>query len=227
MIAMNRILPLVFCLFIFSVGFAQRKPIERVVLDNLISETQFSNDKSEGLELVWYIPTEFWEVSFSREKYNNPEETKMIIDMLKDYTIVIAIKGKFGMLGGITYTPREEILNNLIVSYNGSKLKHLKQDELEPDLQNFITMLRPMLKNMMGKMGENMQVFVYKNDKKRPIDVWNKGSIEFKLFDFSPELNLPLGSLLEEKLCPEDQKMFNGKWSYCPFHGKELISKDN
>jgi len=208
-------------------GFAQQKPLEEISLDNLISETQFSNDKSEGLELVWWMPTEFWEVSFSREKYNNPKESKMVIDMLKNYVIVMAIKGEFGMFGGVTYNPREEILKNLKVSYNGAMLKYIKQNDLEPDLKNFITMFRPMLKNMMGEMGENMQVFVFKNDKNKPVNVFSKGNIDFGLFDFNKSLNLPLGSLLKEKQCPEDKILFNGKWSYCPYHGDKLTKKAN
>ena len=43
--------------------------------------------------------------------------------------------------------------------------------------------------------------------------------------DFKTKIEFPLASLLLEKKCPEDQKLYNGKWSFCPYHGKELIKQ--
>ena len=101
----------------------------------------------------------------------------------------------------------------------------LSEDDLEPDIKNFISVIAPMMKNMLGQMGENMQVFIYKNDKKQPIDVFGNGNFEMELGDFKTKIEFPLASLLLEKKCPEDQKLYNGKWSFCPYHGKELIKQ--
>ncbi|MEQ6125066.1 hypothetical protein AAON49_12740 [Pseudotenacibaculum sp. MALMAid0570] len=211
----------------FSLCYSQRKELDKVNIEKFIEETQFSNDQTEGIEMIWWMPSEYWEVVFSKDKYTSSEETKIIVEMLKKHVLVIAIKGKVGMFGGVTYESRENILKGLKVFYNGSGLKHIPQDNLDPDLKNFITLIGPMMKNMMGQMGENMQVFVFKNDKKNPINVWEKGKIDFGLNDFKVTMDLPISSLLLEKKCPEGKKLFSGKWSYCPFHGKELESQEN
>ena len=212
---------------ISSIGFGQKKEMPQVNLDNLLNETQFTNDNTTDLEMIWWMPSEYWEAVFSREKYMSPEEAKMIIDTLKEYVLVIVVKGKVGMFGGITYESREDILKSFNVYYNGSALKYMKDDSLDPDLKNFITIIGPMMKNMIGQMGENMQIFTYKNDKKTPINVYGKGNLSFELSEYKANADLPLASLIMEKQCPEDKKLFNGKWSYCPIHGKELTKQGN
>lgn len=223
---MRKVLLFVLC-FITFVSYSQRKELADVNIDDFISETQISNDQTEHIELVWWMPAEYWEAVFSKDKYSNPEETKAIIDILKKHIVIIVVKGKVGMFGGITYETRESILSDLNVYYNGSSLKYIKQDNLEPDLKNFITMIGPLMKNMIGQMGENMQIFVYENDKKNPVDVWSDGKLLAELKDFKATIELPLSSLLQEKQCPEGKKLFSGKWNFCPFHGKKLVAKSD
>ncbi|ARV10039.1 hypothetical protein BTO05_10475 [Winogradskyella sp. PC-19] len=137
--------------------------------------------------------------------------------------IVIALKGKIGIFGGITYDDEDTIKSQLRVKYNNKLLKLLKNNEIDPDTKNFITLMKPMIAGMLGEMGDNMQFYLFKPNE--PIDVYKKGELEFELGDFVSTNNLPLGSLLEEKKCPQTNKLHNGKWKYCPFHGGELIQK--
>lgn len=89
--------------------------------------------------------------------------------------------------------------------------------------------MKPMMANMLGSMGENMFFLVLENKDKskleNPIDPYSNHQLEFELGDFKKEIDLPLSSLLEEKICPKTNKELNGKWNYCSIHGVELKLK--
>jgi hypothetical protein len=220
---------LVFVIAIFGCVFAngQEKEMKDVNLDDLIEETQFSNESTDDLEMVWWMPVEYWEVVFAKEQAMDDSEMEMITKMLEDYILVIVVKGKFGLFGGITYESRDDILNSLKLYYNGSALKHVAEEKLSPDLKNFMMMIGPMMKNMLGQMGENMQFFAYENKGKDRVNVRKKGTLSFELGDYTAQSDLPLGSLIQEKQCPVSKKLYNGKWFYCPIHGKELVAQEN
>ncbi|CAL2103815.1 conserved exported protein of unknown function [Tenacibaculum sp. 190130A14a] len=205
--------------------FAQKKTFSEISMEKLIEETQFSSDSDDYMELIWWIPTEYWQVAFSQDTSVSDSERNMIVDMMNDYVLVVFIKGKIGVFGGVTFEDKEVLREKVRVFYNGNMLKKLDQDEVPADLQNMIGLMKPVMKNMIGPLGENMEFVIFKNDKKNAIDAYKEGSLSFELFDFKPELELPLGSLLLEKKCEEDDKLYNGKWAYCPFHGKELVSQ--
>jgi len=224
---MKKLLLLFITLFSLASIGAQVKNMKDVNLDDLIEETQFSNENTDDLEMIWWMPTEYWEAVFAKEQGMDPSEVEMITKMLKDYVLIIVVKGKIGLFGGITYETKEDIKKLLKVYYNGSALQYASEDSLSPDLKNFISMISPMMKNLLGQMGENMQFFAFKNDEKKPVDVRKDGTLSFELGEYSVESDLPLGSLIKEKQCPEGKKLFSGKWFYCPIHGKKLIAQEN
>ena len=210
-----------------SVATSQIKPIEEVSLDNLITETQLSKDANDEIEIVWWLPTVYWETVFSQDPMTSKEESEEIIGLLKNYILIIVIKGKVGMFGGVTYEDRSKIEEVFSVAYNDSDLDIVAEESLSPDLKNFISLIQPIMKNMIGPMGENMQIFIFENKKRGEtvIDSKQKGTMSFKLGDFESNLDLPLESLLLEKMCPKDKKLMSGKWNYCPIHGSKLISQ--
>ncbi|MDO1501779.1 hypothetical protein Q2T40_16720 [Winogradskyella maritima] len=203
---------------------AQQKPNNEVSLDALTTETQFSSDSPDLVEFIWWIPNEFWEASFSQDPSISASEAQEIVSLVEDYTIVIALKGKIGVFGGINYEDVDHIQKEFTVTYNGTDLRLIGEKELNADTRNFISMMKPMISNMLGPMGENMNFFIYDN-KKSPINVFEEGYIQFTLGDYETGTELPLGSLLQEKQCSVTKKLHNGKWSYCPYHGVPLTNK--
>lgn len=221
--------PLFFLLFFFSlIGVSQNKPFEKVSIDTFVSETQFGSDASDHMEIIWWVPTEYWNVIFAQDPTASQTEKDGIIDLLKDYLVVIAIKGKIGLFGGITYDTSESIKSLTTVTFKGEELPMIEENNVSPDMINFISMIQPMMKNMIGPMGENMQVLLFGNPPNKtllPINPYSTDSLKFKLGDFEKKVSLPLGCLLEEKTCPEDEEELNGKWNFCPIHGTKLIAK--
>jgi hypothetical protein len=83
----------------------------------------------------------------------------------------------------------------------------------------------------MGSMGENMHFFVF-SDKDRlnnrlinPLDE-SKSVKLISAAGISASFDLPLSSLLKPKICPIDSQELDGKWTFCPYHGKKLKPKE-
>lgn len=209
---------------------AQHKKFEDVSIDALMTETQYGSDDPDRIDLIWWIPTEYWNVVFSQDPTTSQADTDEIINLVGDYVFVMVLKGSIGTFGGITYESESDIKKQVRVTYKGTILKLVDSKDLEADTVNFLSMMKPMMKNMMGAMGENMQFYVFENPGSKdiiPIDPYGKDVVTFSLGNFEKEVQLPLGSLLLEKMCPETKQMHNGKWSYCPYHGDKLESKSN
>jgi hypothetical protein len=104
----------------------------------------------------------------------------------------------------------------------------IEEDNITPDMVNFIGMIKPMMENMIGPMGENMQVMLFENPKNKsllPINPYSTDELNFSLGDFKKNVQLPLSCLLEDKQCPDDNEALNGKWNFCPIHGSKLVNK--
>lgn len=225
---MRKIIFILLLLTFTTSSFSQKKEFDQVSIDELINETQYSSDSTDNIELIWWIPTEYWNVVFAADETISKAEGETIIKLLQKYVTVICIKGKIGVFGGVTYETEETVKSNTHITFKGDKLKLADSDILNPDLVNFLSIIKPMMKNMLGALGENMQIFLFENPEGKsilPIDPYSDEDILFELANFKKHIQLPLGSLLEEKICPNDNKEHSGKWKYCPFHGDVLISK--
>ncbi|TYA70009.1 hypothetical protein [Seonamhaeicola marinus] len=214
---------------LFQMSFSQRKDFKEVSIDQLITETQFSSDDTDSIELIWWMPTEYWDVVFSQDDTVSASEKEAIISLLKDYVAVIAVKGKIGLFGGITYSPKDAVEDAMKVKFKDEILELVKEEDYNPDLLNFLSAIKPMLKNMLGSMGENMQILLYKDPgfkKILPVDPYGSDALHFILGDFKAKADLPLGSLLKEKVCKNCSKLLSGKWSYCPYDGTALSAAE-
>ena len=174
------------------------------------------------MKLVWWIPSEFWAVVYAQDESVDDETAEDIVGALDDYTIVLVIDGDVGTFGDFKSKSSKEIRRNTKV-YDAEGNKHEAIDDADINFEAlmFINMLKPILGNLLGKMGESMNVLVFEKKGEKILDPYQEGgSIEYD--DYNINLNLPLSSLLEEKECPVDQAKMNAKWKYCPFHGDKL-----
>lgn len=199
-----------------------------IKLEDLIAETQVSNEDPDTMDLIWWLPIEFWKASFAQDPSTTAEDLNNITDLFEGYELFALMKGKIGPFGGITYKPLEDILENVKIIYDGEELQIEDKKNISSDLNNFITLMKPMMSNMMGPMGENMHFVVFKDDSNSgliPINSIKKSTLVVSYDNFSKNIELPLGSLILEKKCPKDRKLHSGNWNFCPIHGDPLISQ--
>ncbi|PVW14188.1 hypothetical protein [Marixanthomonas spongiae] len=220
---------LIILLLVSSVSvYSQEKDLTNVSIDGLLGETQFSNDHPDAMELVWWIPTEFWEISFLQDGSSSEADIQALKALFEGYELFAIVKGKIGYFGGITYEPLEAILKELKVRYKNTDLKPVQKEEIPSDLLNFLSAMQPMMANLFGTMGENMHFVLMQDSSSKtvlPIKATGNDNLTITLADFTKEVDLPLSKLLKEKVCPVDNAMHSGKWHFCPFHGKELIAQ--
>ena len=219
-----RILFFIITVCIFEIGLSQYKQPEEVKFDAFLTEIQYSSDNPDAIEMVFWLPTKFWEISVAQDASLTYDDFVAIKELLENYELFAVVDGEIGYFGGVTYKTAEETLKGLSIFYQGEKLKIVDPKELSSDLIAFTSMMKPMMANMMGPMGENMH-FIFMSRSSGNIDPYAEDNFLLELDDFKREVDLPLESLLEEKECPKDGKLHSGKWTYCPFHGVKLISK--
>lgn len=209
-------------------ALAKRNPDAK--LADLISETQSEANEADAIGIVWWIPTEFWELSFRDDPSIGENEAQAMIDIIKEYTLVAIVKGKMGIFGGVTYETQKALEEAIyITSVDGDIRKPLKENQVSPDLINLLGMLKPVFANMMGNFGENFHFFVFDSKNSSDKYMFHPLSDDDFTITLGKEDNftydLPLSSLIMPKICPEDKKELNGKWNYCPIHGVALTQQ--
>ncbi|MBB6681654.1 hypothetical protein H4O20_09385 [Aequorivita sp. 609] len=207
-------------------AFAQKKPFENVSLDAFLTETQYFSDNPKMLEFVWWLPREFWGVSYAQDSTVSEEDYKELLKMFQNFELFAVTQGEIGHFGGVTYYSREDVIDNLTIHYRGENLMVASEEEISSDFSNFIMIMQPMIANMLGQMGSNIHFILFKSirgNEVLPINPLDSKNLEITLSEFNKTIELPLSSLLLEKRCPNDDKLYSGKWNYCPIHGENLI----
>jgi len=201
--------------------------LSHVDLDVLVNEVYLQTPLPDRLTTVWWMPEEFWAVSFAPDETMSAAETEEFLAVLRPYVVVGVLDGTLGAFGGANFVDRSELYKQVaLIDGDGKRHKPYPADELSSDVRNFSAMMRPMLANIVGPMGENMEFMFFpaKTENGKTIAAAS-GSGTFAI-EVGGELfswKLPLGSVLVPRTCPEDGEKLSGAWSYCPWHGTKLV----
>ena len=207
-------------------GIAAAADEVKVNINDLVSETQKMDQSTDEMVLVWWIPEEYWTTSFKDDPSMTEEQREEFISVLRPYTVIVAVEGKMGAFGGVTYRPEKEIRDSIkLVDRSGTSYKPLKDEDLSADARNFLGMVKPVFENMLGPMGQNMHFIMFPakgSDGKLIASAKEEGSFTVVTGGKDFKWRLPLGSLLPPKVCPVDGEKLSGAWKYCPWHGAKL-----
>ena len=191
--------------------------------NDLTDETQKSSDDEDRINLVWWIPTEFWSASLDSES----AEMQQIVAVLDQYTVFAMVDGEIGTFGSVHYVPIEEMRKGLTITDNhGDVFKPVDEKEISQETSMFLQIMRPIFTNMLGAMGENMHFVLFPKENlegKRLLDPYSEGTFSVNLLNQKFEWETPLGSLFPPRKCPIDSKPWNGTWKFCPVHGDKLV----
>ena len=197
--------------------------------NQFIRETQKNSSEGGKINIVWWIPLEFWEITLKKNKSLSDEQVVNFIEELRPYSIFAVIQGDMGAMGNLSYVPLDSIKNNISVQDNDHKNYYpLAPEKLDYALQTLLSNLKPVLKNAMGQLGENMNFFVFSDKKengKRVSDPYAKGNVQLNVRNKEYKRRTPLGTLMPLKYCPKDKEDMNGSWEYCPWDGEKLLLK--
>lgn len=222
----KRVIGLV-CLLLFGLrltpGLCQGGQVD---ITALTQETQKLSQKADEMTMIWWIPEEFWAVSAAQNPAATEADVQELLKTLRPYTVIVAVDGKIGSFGGVTYTSEVAMRASMqLVDDQGNSYRPLTAQDIDPDTQSFLSMMRPVLSNMLGPVGQNMHFFVFPGkgkSGKQIADAKKEGAFSLRLAGKEFKWRLPLGSLLPPKTCPVDGEKLNGAWKFCPWHGSKL-----
>lgn len=204
-------------------GIAQQTKID---VNALTVETQKTSDKPDAMTMIWWIPAEFWLACSAQDPAFTEAQAREIIKTFRPYALFAVVEGKVGPFGGVTYKSESTIRSKIMfIGTDGLRYRPLSRDKIEANARNLISMLKPVLANMLGEMGKNFNFFLFPaQDKKgQNIAKANKaGNIRVLLGNDEYKWRLPLSSLLPPKSCPNCGEKCKGGWEYCPWCGTKL-----
>lgn len=204
----------------------------RVNVIDYVQELQKWDKKETNMALSWIIPEDYWRIVLKESNLATEQFIKEVETTFDGYFILAVSNADTGGLGQFSYDSKEEISKNLLVmDEDNQKYYPLKEDQIDFAIQNTLNIIKPFVAQTIGKLGESLSFFVFKNQKKNSSDkifqTDKKGKIYIKHSGKSFVWNFPLASVIPPKYCPEDNQQMQGNWNYCPFHGKQLKNAAN
>ncbi len=196
-------------------------------MQGLIQETQKLKQKGKSTSLIWWIPSEFWEMALREDPSLTEDQKVEFVKALDDYTAFVVVKMDAGILGGMTFKSREDILKNISLMVGNQEIDPIPIKNLSPDASSFYTMMKPMMGQMLGQFGQGMEFIIYPNKKNGEliIDPTKKGSFTYISYGVNNDWRLPLGNLMPPVWDPASGEVFPGNYKFNPFTGAKLIVK--
>jgi hypothetical protein len=199
---------------------------DEVDIQALVKETQISRQAAGKLDLVWWIPTEFWSESFRRNAAMPALQRDEMIATIDEYVIVAAIESNIGTLGTMSSTSKEDMEKEAKLVVGKVQLSPIPESELTAGARNFVQIMKPVIANMLGQVGQGLHFIAFKGKNEKGEAVVNPklpGQLSFKLGEKSFDYRLPLGSLLPAKMDADSGDRFPGNFNYNPYTGKKLV----
>jgi hypothetical protein len=182
--------------------------------------------RQNGIKMIWWIPDAFWQ-SLSKK----PGDMDPLVRAVHNYTLVAVIDAQVSPLAAFTYKPEDEVRNSTkIYDRSGNAYSPIDKSKLSADLTNFLGIMKPVLANAMGQLGNNVVfvVFPAKGKDGKPIVVPNEpGRFQIDNNEEKFFYRLPLASLLPKLKCANDPELFPSNYKFCPFDGTPLVPLTN
>ena len=197
---------------------------QEIDLQKLVQETQVMRQEAGSLNLVWWIPTVYWQESLRKSDLPSNQQQDML-KTIDEYILVAVLEGKVGTLGVLASTAKEELEKKSWLFVGADNLRPIPESELSPGARNFVQVMKPVVANMMGSMGQGLHFLAFsaKDTKgKKRIDPKLPGKVMVKVGDKEYSFRLPLGSLLPPKIDSDSGEHFPGNYEFNPYTGRKL-----
>lgn len=209
----------------------ERKPLTDVDVAALTTELQAMAGGGDTLDLIWWIPLEYWEASFRQDPQIPTAQADQILAVLKDYSILAVVQADISPFGAFSFFEKPAVTNSLkveIVNANGQGEAISHTLPSSPDVRLLLDQMRPILAQAMGNMGENFYFFplpAYADNGQRILSPYGGEKLRVTLgrneADSVFEIDMPVDALFTPRVCPNG-KPAHVSWVYCPWSGEKL-----
>jgi hypothetical protein len=213
---------------------AQLRPVSEIDIDAITDDTQAvpSNVGDDHAAFVWWIPIEYWQSVMSRDTTASEVDKKTLLDAMSGISLLALVQADISAMGAFRYYAKEEIEQQMRISFtdaNGITHGLSPLQAIDPDLDLFIGIFKPILGAAMGNLGSNMHFYVLDDRSEsapRLIEPYRNGAIRVELAKKSgdrltAEIELPLNSLFIPRKCPNGKEA-HISWKFCPWSGAPL-----
>ena len=187
----------------------------------------------KGMDFIWWIPPEFWEVQLSSSSEISPLMLRQFMSILEQVTILGVVQADVSPFGAFSFLDQDVIRNGLTLEYqsaDGEVVEILPVKSVSADLEILLAQLTPALGVTMGNLGDNFYFFVFGDvaeDGTRLVSPYESGQLRITLAARMPDdpaefpIDLPIDAFFVPRTCPNG-KPAHVSWRYCPWDGHEL-----
>ncbi|MCC7249957.1 MAG: hypothetical protein IT473_15140 [Lysobacter sp.] len=203
-----------------------RRPFAEIELGKLTDDTQRVSSPGNQLNLVWWIPPEFWAASATQSGETDAKKIDEVARLFSKYTIVAVVKGEMGVVTMGDFMGEDQVRDIArVIDSKGRKLEPVPTKKLEPDLVILLGILKPILKSMIGPAGENMHFLAFPAKDASGVaisDPYRNGELVVMLGDQRFAFKTPLPSLLSPMYDMSSGEAFPGTYRFNPYTGNAL-----
>jgi len=211
---------------------AERKAPQDINSVDLTTETQQLSNENRVLDMVWWIPAEFWEAVLLQDPSVTAAQAEDMLRVMRPYFLIVVVQADISPFGSFNFIEEPRIKRGLDVTYvdaSGERSSLSVLPTTNNDFELLLQQLGPVLANAMGNLGQNFNFYAFSatdSDGKRVASPYDTGTINVRLNarEGSPSVfafEAPLNSLFVPRICPNG-KPAHISWNYCPWDGSRL-----
>lgn len=220
---MKNLLLLTLLLGSFS-SFAQ-KTVDKIAYDDFVKQVTNTKTDNDHVKIAFWLPAMFWDVVANKNKEFTPEMVTEVKDALGEYTIFCVVDANMSNPMDVTTASDDQMRKSLSVEFEGKTYKPVAEKDLSEMAGIMKTNFEPMFAAMLGTFGNGMKMYFFHiNDRNGDplLDPYKEQSFTLSVTGAKLNYRLPLASVMDDKICPNDKQALPGNYKYCPYHGTEL-----
>lgn len=200
--------------------------LRAAALDAMIKDLQQVQHADQQLDLVWWIPTAYFDEMLRQQPGMTNEAREGFLAMIDEHSLFAVTSMWISPTGGMQSRPAAEVFEGLRIELAGQFLEPLDEAEISAPIQGFIDMVKPIFSQAMGTVGRGIQIAVFSNRDEnggRILDPLQPGAFAVIANRRTFHWRLPVGSLLPPVIDPETKERFPGNYHFNPFTGTRLV----
>lgn len=192
----------------------------------LVRDLTLTRNADGRITMAMWMPDEFWRATIQNSRQLTDKGIADYIAVMHPYTLVAVLDAQRG-IAAFRFTDMATLVNEVTIEdSHGTTYHPLPPDSVAEDIRNLIQMMRPLLSNTMGTMGQHMEILVFPSvDKAGRLiaDPKSEGLLTVHLDNIAMRYRLPLGSILPPSLDPKTGESFPGSYHFNPYTGSKLV----